>query len=131
MILSEAKNLLKETSREELAEMPLDRETYIFFLGFLVRAMMNIDKRNAAFPNGAHSLLNGLPKISRYTKYLLDKYKRVNQYIDAVNPSPGGVLVNKSFQYIMYHDDEFIAEYGDNLTQKDLCNIAAALNTDL
>ena len=31
MILSEAKNLLKETSREELAEMPLDRETYIFF----------------------------------------------------------------------------------------------------
>ena len=58
MILSEAKKIIVETTNEEMADMPLDRDIYVFSLGFLVRAMMNIDKNNAAFPNGAHSLLN-------------------------------------------------------------------------
>lgn len=131
MTFTEAKKLIVETTNEEMADMSLDRDIYVFSLGFLVRAMMNIDKNNAAFPNGAHSLLNGLPKVSRYTRYVLDKYKRVNMHIDAVNPSPTGKYVNKLLSYVLSNEDNFITEYGDKLTKKDLVNISAALNTKL
>ncbi|RJW30146.1 hypothetical protein [Anaerobutyricum hallii] len=131
MTFTEAKKIIVETTNEEMADMPLDRDIYVFSLGFLVRAMMNIDKNNAAFPNGAHSLLNGLPKVSRYTRYVFDKYKRVNMHIDAVNPSPAGKLVNKLLSYVLYYRDNFISEYGDKLTKEDLVNISAALTTKL